>query len=105
LLPSSRRTLSFKKAPGEDRVISTGVHLWEASCGFCRWPIEVLFNGEGRMFLHTGWEKFARAHNLEVACLVNFKWEGDNELRVKVFDDTSCSRHYHNDNIDDIIDD
>jgi hypothetical protein len=46
-------------------------------------------------------EKFSHAHNLEVACLVNFKWEFDNELRVKVFDDTSYSRHYHGDNNDD----
>jgi hypothetical protein len=52
------------------------------------------------MFLHTGWDKFARAHNLEVGCLMNFNWEGDDELKVKVFDDTSCRRHYHNDNND-----
>jgi hypothetical protein len=32
----------------------TMVHLWEASCGFCRWPNEVLFNVKGLMFLHTG---------------------------------------------------
>jgi hypothetical protein len=32
---------------------------------------------------------------------VNFKWEGDVELRVKVFDDTSCCRHYHNDGSND----
>jgi hypothetical protein len=50
------------------------------------------------MFLHTRWEKFARTHNLEVGCLVNFKSEGDNDLRVKVFDDTSFRRHYHRDN-------
>jgi hypothetical protein len=56
-----------------------------------------LFDGEGHMFLHTCWEKFARAHNLEVGCLVKFKWEGAGVLRVKVFDDTSCRRHYHYD--------
>ena len=63
------------------------MHLWEANCGFCCWPIEVLFNGEGRMFLHTGWEKLAHAHahSLEVGFLVNLNWEGDDELRVKVF--------------------
>jgi hypothetical protein len=33
----------------------------------------VFFDWEGHIFLHTGWEKFARAHNLEVSCLVNFK--------------------------------
>jgi hypothetical protein len=36
------------------------VQLQEASCNFCRWPVEVLFGGQGKMFLHTGWDKFAR---------------------------------------------
>jgi hypothetical protein len=61
------------------------MHLREASCGFCWWPVKVLFNRQGQMFLHTGWEKFARAHNLEVGCLLNFVFEGDGELSVKVF--------------------
>jgi hypothetical protein len=74
--------------------------LREANNGECGWHVEVLFDGEGHMFLHTGYEKFALAHNLEVACLVNFKWEGYGELRVKVFDDTSCRRHHHRDSID-----
>jgi hypothetical protein len=30
-----------------------------------------------------------RAHNLKVGFLVNFKWKGDGEFRVKVFDNTS----------------
>jgi hypothetical protein len=53
------------------------------------------------MFLHTSSKLFARAHNLEVGCLANFKWEGDVDLRVKVFDDTFYRRHYHDDIIDD----
>jgi hypothetical protein len=53
------------------------VHLREVNCGLCRWPVEPPFDGECHMFLHRGWEKFAHAHNLEVGCLVNFKWEGD----------------------------
>nr|XP_051202272.1 B3 domain-containing protein Os03g0212300-like [Lolium perenne] len=77
------------------------VHLQEARCGFCRWPVEVLFNEEGHMYLHTDWEKFACTYNLEVGCLVNFQWESDNKLRVKLFDDTSCHRRYHNDNSND----
>jgi hypothetical protein len=51
------------------------------------------------MFLHTGLNKFARTHNLEVCCLVNFKWEGSGELRVKAFDDTSRCTQYHDDDI------
>jgi hypothetical protein len=42
---------------------------------------------------------------LEVDCLVNFKWKGDDELGVKVFDDTSCHGHYHGDTSDDVCDD
>jgi hypothetical protein len=44
-----------------------------------------LFDGKSKMFLHIGWKKFAHTHNLEVGFLLNFKWEGDDELRVKVF--------------------
>jgi hypothetical protein len=71
--------------------------LREASCGECQWPVEVLFDGERHTFLHTSSEKFSRAHSLEVGCLVNLKWDGDDELRVKVFDDTSYHRHYQDD--------
>jgi hypothetical protein len=34
---------------------------------------------------------------MEVGCLVNFLYEGDNKLSVKVFDDESCHMHYHDD--------
>jgi hypothetical protein len=39
-------------------------------------------------------------HNLEVGCLLNFKYEGDNELCVKVFDDTCCRTYYPGDEKD-----
>jgi hypothetical protein len=29
-----------------------------------------LFDGEAKMYLDNGFEKFARAHNLEVRCLL-----------------------------------
>ena len=76
------------------------MRLWEASCGSCRWPVEVLFDGQGKMYLHTGWEKFARAHNLAAGCLLTFLYEGDGEMAVKVFDETACRRHYHTDDSD-----
>jgi hypothetical protein len=53
------------------------------------------------MFLHTGWERFAPAHNLEVSCLLNFKCEGDDELMVKVIGPTCCRKHYHGTSTDD----
>jgi hypothetical protein len=49
------------------------------------------------MYLHTGWDKFARAHNLEVGCLLTFLYEGVGEMIVKVLDKTSYRRHYHTD--------
>jgi hypothetical protein len=36
----------------------------EADCDFCRCTLEVLFDGEGKMYLHTGWNKFARNHDV-----------------------------------------
>jgi hypothetical protein len=28
------------------------------------WPVEVMFDSEGQMFLHNGWRRFARSHAL-----------------------------------------
>ncbi|XP_051229171.1 B3 domain-containing protein Os03g0212300-like [Lolium perenne] len=52
---------------------------------------------EGKMYMHTGWDKFARAHNLEVGCLLTFLYKGDGEMIIKVFDKISCRRYYHTD--------
>ncbi|KAK1697291.1 hypothetical protein QYE76_013988 [Lolium multiflorum] len=73
------------------------LHLWEAGCDCCRWPVDVLFDGRGKMYLHTGWEKFARYHDLQAGCVLTFSYLGDADMSVKVFDDTSCRRHYHGD--------
>jgi hypothetical protein len=53
------------------------------------------------MFLHTSWERFSPAHNLEASCLLNFKCKGDDELRVKVISPTCCRKHYHDTSTDD----
>jgi hypothetical protein len=58
------------------------VTLREARCDFCRWTVEVLFNGESKMYLHNDWKKFTRDHDIEVGCLVNFFYEGDGEMSV-----------------------
>jgi hypothetical protein len=31
------------------------LHLREAGRGFCRWPVDVLFDECGKMYLQTGW--------------------------------------------------
>jgi hypothetical protein len=56
------------------------------------------------MYLHTGWDKFARAHNLEVGFLLTFLYEGGAEMIVKVFDNTSSRRDYHTDESDEDTD-
>jgi hypothetical protein len=39
--------------------------------------VEVMFHGKGKMYLQTDWKKFARAHDVEVRCLVNFFYKGE----------------------------
>ncbi|KAK1667111.1 hypothetical protein QYE76_055270 [Lolium multiflorum] len=73
------------------------LHLREAGCNCCRWPVDVLFDGRIKIYLHTGWEKFSRYHDLEVGCVLTFSYLGDVDMSVKVFDETRCRRHYHDD--------
>jgi hypothetical protein len=49
------------------------------------------------MYLDTSFDKFARDHNLEVRWLLHYLYEGDGDMSVRVFDDSSCRRHYHGD--------
>ncbi|KAK1652272.1 hypothetical protein QYE76_070077 [Lolium multiflorum] len=66
--------------------------------GLC--SAEVMFDGEGQMFLHNGWRRFARSHTIEVGHLVVFKYDGHGIFTIKVFDETICRRHYHTDEDD-----
>ena len=93
--PLGTKRLPDKFAKFVDGVEPTQLQLREASCNFCRWPVEVLFDRQGKMYPHTGWEKFARAHNLAAGCLLTFLYEGDGEMTFKVFDKMSCHRNYH----------
>jgi hypothetical protein len=54
-----------------------------------------LFDGQGHIYLHTGWDKFARDLTLEPSCRLTFLYKRDRGMIVKVFDDTSYRRHYH----------
>jgi hypothetical protein len=90
-------SLGIKRLPDKfvDSVELAYLQLREASCNFCRWTVEVLFDGQGRMYLHTGWDKFAHDLALEPGCQLTFLYEGDDEMIDKVFDNTTCRRHYH----------
>ncbi|KAK1669869.1 hypothetical protein QYE76_058028 [Lolium multiflorum] len=78
---------------GDDRPGT--LHLREASSGFYRWIVDVIYDGRGKMYLHIGWEKFARHHRLEAGFILLFTYYGDRDLSVKVFDETRCRRDNH----------
>jgi hypothetical protein len=47
------------------------------------------------MYLDAGFKEFARAHSLEVRCLVHCLYEGGGDMSMRVFNDPSCRMHYH----------
>jgi hypothetical protein len=97
--PLGRKKLPNKFAEFLAGWKTASVNLREDSCGQCRWPVEVLFDGQGKMYLDTGFEKFARIHGLEVGCLLLCRYEGDCNMSVSVFNDSCCHRHYHIDDL------
>jgi Na+-transporting NADH:ubiquinone oxidoreductase subunit NqrF len=95
--PHGRKKLPDKLAEFLAGWESFAVNLREASCCQCRCPVEVLFDRQGKIYLDAGFDKFDRAHNLEVGCLLLCHYEGDDDMCVNVFEDSCCRRHYHND--------
>ncbi|KAK1609200.1 hypothetical protein QYE76_032873 [Lolium multiflorum] len=71
------------------------LHLREDSCGYYRWIVDVIYDARGKMYLHIGWEKFARHHSLQAGFVLVFSYFGDRDMSVKVFDETCCRRNYH----------
>jgi hypothetical protein len=67
------------------------------SCATGLWPAEVMFDGEGQMFLKNGWKRFARSNDIEAGHFIVFKYDGNGEFSVKVFNETMCRRRYHSD--------
>jgi hypothetical protein len=76
------------------------VYLRAADCGPHLWTVEVLFDGQGRMYLDKGWENFAITHGVDFGYILHFKYEGDDVLTVKVFDVTLCRKYYYTDDKD-----
>jgi hypothetical protein len=52
------------------------------------------------MFLHNGRRRFTRSHDIEDEHFVVFKYNGHDDLGVKVFDRIICRRHYRSDEDD-----
>jgi hypothetical protein len=49
-----------------------------------------MFDGEGQMFLHNRWRRFACSHAVNVGHFVVFKYDDHDDFSVKVFDETMC---------------
>jgi hypothetical protein len=49
------------------------------------------------MYLDTGFEKFVCVHNLEVGCMLHFFYDDEGGMSVRLFNDSSCRMHYHDD--------
>jgi hypothetical protein len=80
---------------GDDRPGT--LHLREASSGFYRWIVDVIYDGRGKMYLYIGWEKFTRYHDLQAGYVLTFSYLGKRDMSVKVFDEMRCRQHYHGD--------
>ncbi|KAK1685733.1 hypothetical protein QYE76_046581 [Lolium multiflorum] len=99
-MAAARKALPKKFADYLDGQEPAKVYLRAADCGPRLWTVEVLFDGQGRMYLDKGWENFAIAHGVDFGCFVHFKYEGDDVLTVKVFDGTMCRKYYYSDDED-----
>ncbi|KAK1609015.1 hypothetical protein QYE76_032688 [Lolium multiflorum] len=73
------------------------LHLREAAYGCCRWIVDVIYDARDKMYLHIGWENFARYQRLEAGFVLMFSYVGERDMSFKVFDETRCRRHYHDD--------
>ncbi|KAK1618279.1 hypothetical protein QYE76_023796 [Lolium multiflorum] len=60
------------------------LHLREAACGFCRWIMDVIYDARGKMYLHIGWEKFARYHRLQAGSVLMLSYFGKRDMTVKM---------------------
>ncbi|KAK1680847.1 hypothetical protein QYE76_041695 [Lolium multiflorum] len=95
--PLVKKALPKKFADYLDGQEPAKVYLRAADCGPRLWTVEVLFDGQGRMYLDKGWENFAIAHGVDFGCYVHFKYH---VLTVKVFDGTMCRKYYYSDDED-----
>ena len=73
------------------------VKLQEAGGGRRLWDVEVVFDGEGHVYLERAWEQFARAHGLGLGDVLVFSYDGDAVLTVKVFGMSMCDGNHQPD--------
>ncbi|WOK95216.1 B3 domain-containing protein [Canna indica] len=62
------------------------------------WQITLEREGGDRVYFSSGWEEFARAHELRVGFVLVFRYEGNMVFGVKVFDLSGCLKEYDEEN-------
>lgn len=58
------------------------------------WAVDVVFDGDGHMYLTRGWAQFARAHGLGLGSFLVFTYDGGSTLSVSVFGVTTCRKRF-----------
>ena len=71
------------------------VELRESSGGQPIWDMRMRINDTGRMFLDLGWPEFADWYQLRSGHILKFRYRGNGQFAVKVFDETMCHRTYY----------
>ena len=71
------------------------VELRESSGGQPIWDMRMRINDAGRMFLDLGWPEFADWYQLSSGLILKFRYRGNGQFAVKVFDETMCRRTYY----------
>jgi hypothetical protein len=56
--------------------------------------VELLFDRIGTPYLANGWKRFCQRHEIAVGHFVVFKYNGEHQIMVSIFDQTMCRWHY-----------
>ena len=70
------------------------VGLRESCGGQPIWDMQMRINSQGRMFLDQGWPAFTDWYGLREGYILKFRYRGNNQFAVKIFDESMCCRCY-----------
>ena len=70
------------------------VEVRESSGGQPIWDMLMRINSQGRMFLDLGWPEFADWYGLHEGHILKFRYRGNSQFAVKIFDESMCCRCY-----------
>jgi hypothetical protein len=66
------------------------VMLWVHGGATGIWLTELLFDRTGIPYLANGWMRFCQRHDIVAGHLLVFKFNGDHQITVTVFDEDMC---------------